>query len=131
MRSCVGDKVQRLFLYIVRRRPYSAGCVLALALSLMHFPCVLERQTQLHFNDTQMLLGFKMCACVCVRARSCVCLRMQVLFDHYSENPVVVSLCVTTPHFACMCVHVSVHVSVSSESHEGLSGISEHLYGCH
>lgn len=33
--------------------PHSGGS----SLSLMCFPCVLERQTQLHFNDTQTLLG--------------------------------------------------------------------------
>lgn len=61
----VEDKV--LVLYILWQT-YSEGGVLALSLSLllslMCFPCVLERQTQLHFNDTQMLLGFSMHVCM-------------------------------------------------------------------
>jgi len=118
--------------------------VFSLSLSVMRFPCVLERQTQLHFNDTQMLLGFRMhvyvcvCVCVCVSSfwplqwKACCCYSCSVylpltLPPQISPLQLIASpwMCV----FVCVCVCVCVceHAWVpSSESHEGLSG-SEQL----
>lgn len=61
-----------VFVHIVTDLFKRAG----LFLRLMRFPCVLERQTQLHINDTQILLGIRMHVCMCVF----------VLFDHFSQN---------------------------------------------
>lgn len=85
----------------------------------MCFPCVLERQTQLHFNDTQMLQGFRMHVYVCM----CVCV-LFFAFDHFSEKPIGATLVVYNyslrqPHsssakllvYFYICVSVSVHVS--------------------
>lgn len=55
-RACVAHNVAATF----------QRAAFALSLSLMHFPCALERQTQLQFNDTQMLLGLR----IHVRART-------------------------------------------------------------
>lgn len=98
-----------LVLYVLWQ-PYSAGCALSpLSLSLMCFPCVLERQTQLHFNDTQMLLGFR------IHVYVCVCVRVCVHLDHFSEKPVEAtpalyncpSIC--PQNLACASVCASVH----------------------
>lgn len=66
----------------------------ALSLSLMYFPCALERQTQLQFNDTQMLLGFRIHVCArtyarlfCVRPRSLQQIPAEALKNYYAAPP--------------------------------------------
>lgn len=102
----------------------------SLSLSLMCFPCVLERQTQLHFNDTQMLLGFRIhvYACMCV----CLCVRVCVLFDNSSESllkqllleQLLLTLLPELPA-ATHCLTLCVQWVCSSENQEALRGISE------
>lgn len=88
MGICASDKVWcSVSTYLWQT--YSEGWSLSLRLSLMCFPCVLERQTQLHFNDTQMLQGFRMHVYVCM----CVCV-LFFAFDHFSEKPIGATLVV-------------------------------------
>lgn len=75
-----------LVLYVLWQAYSVRVCSCFLPLSLMCFPCVLERQTQLHFNDTQMLLGFgvHVYTCTC----RCLCKGVRLLLEHFTEKPV-------------------------------------------
>lgn len=132
---CVSDKV--LCLFCTYCGSHIQQAVFSLFLSLMCFPCVLERQTQLHFNDTQMLLGFRthvyVCMYACMWVGGFLCVRVCVfLFDHFDQpNTSLLKLLLLyknsppLPHL--VRVYVSVQWVCSSESDETLSGISEQL----
>lgn len=74
----------------------------ALSLSLMYFPCVLERQTQLQFNDTQMLLGLR----IHVRARTYARRAYSFVWGrvHFSKYLLKLLRTTTQCHLACLCV---------------------------
>lgn len=82
--------------------------LLSFSQSLMCFPCVLERQTQLHFNDTQMLLGFRMWR-LCPRVHA----RVFVLFHHFSVKPAIAPP--TSPMLVLVSLHVTATVSTFCE----------------
>lgn len=78
----------------------------ALSPSLMYFPCALERQTQLQFNDTQMLLGLP----IHVRARTYA--RRAYSFVrgrvHFSKYLLKLLRTATQRHLARLCVFSQV-----------------------
>lgn len=97
-----------------------------LLLSLMRFPCALERQTQLQLNDTPMLLGCQIrvhahtyACCVCSFVRDCVHfsayllkllitatqLRMRVCNQRSAEWP----SCLSLNSSSSPCVLISLH----------------------
>lgn len=77
-----------------------------LSLSLMYFPCALERQTQLQFNDTQMLLGFR----IHVRARTYARRAYSFVWGCVYSSKYLLKLLRTTTqrHLASLCVFSEV-----------------------
>lgn len=105
--------------FYVLWQTYSEGWSLSLRLSLMCFPCVLERQTQLHFNDTQMLQGFRMHVYVCMCTFFCFWPLQWKAYWSYSRciqllftpTPLFFSKTLCLLVYFYICVSVSVHVS--------------------
>lgn len=73
------------------------------------FPCVLERQTQLHFNDTRNASATRACVYMCVWVFMCA----DALLDHFGEK--LLLLCISTPPCVCVCVCESMHGCVSQK----------------
>lgn len=91
-RACVAHNVAATF----------QQAAFALSLSLMYFPCVLERQTQLQFNDTQMLLGLR----IHVRAQTYARRAYSFVWGrvHFSKYLLKLLRATTQRHLARLCV---------------------------
>lgn len=94
--ACVAHNVAAIF----------QQAAFALSVSLMYFPCALERQTQLQFNDTQMLLGFR----IHVRARTYARRAYSFVWGrvHFSKYLLKLLRTTTQRHLARLCMFSQV-----------------------